>query len=66
MKIEDIRAPLDYRYERFIAGVLVRGRIDVARVYKKNGRWWIQGADHKLNRNITLQPGQIRARAKPR
>jgi hypothetical protein len=59
VKIEDIRAPLDYHYTRIISGVKVRGRIDVRRVYLKRGRWWVKGPDHKLGRYITLQPGQI-------
>ena len=66
MNIADIKAPLDYHYKRIVLGVQVRGRIEVSRVYQKNGRWWIQGADKRLKRYITLQPGQIERRVKLR
>ena len=59
MKIEDIRPPLDYHYSRIIGGVVARGRIDVRKKYRKNGRWGVAGTDYKLGRYITLQPGQI-------
>ena len=66
MNIADIKPPLDYRYKRIVSGVQVRGRIEVSRVYQRNGRWWVQGADKKLKRYITLQPGQIERRVKMR
>lgn len=66
MNIADIKPPLDYHYKRIVSGVQVRGRIEVSRVYLKAGRWWIQGAEKKLKRYITLQPGQIERRVKLR
>ena len=66
MNIADIKPPLDYHYKRIVSGVQVRGRIEVSRVYQRNGRWWVQGADKRLKRYITLQPGQIDRRVKMR
>jgi hypothetical protein len=66
LTIDQIKPPLDYHYKRIVQGIQVRGRIEVQRVYRKNGRVWVYGSDKKLGRFITLQPGQIERRVKMR
>lgn len=61
MKVEDIREPNQYHYQRKRRRVLCKGVIHVAQIYQGKGRsgTYIVGLDPKLGKNVTLRPREV-------